>query len=277
MSVQASAWAWSVRDLPPHLKITLLAIADACNAEGYGYPGQERIAHQVQCSDRQIRSNVAALVKLGLIEVFHRPGDGSGRRSNAYQLRMEIRQATGSTLPEATGSPAQGQPEVQGGGNRKHEEGQPEVQTSYERQIRTSDRTSDTYRALRAPRAGGDTGSTPGFDAFWEAWPAGQRKRGRKTALAAWKTHHLEAQAAMIVADVRHRARHDEQWQRGFAPMPQTYLRGARWEDELAAPREEHRYSTTLAGIQGLEELKCQYRIPGSRKSSWPDSSDSPP
>ena len=80
MSVQATAWAWSIRDLPPHLKITLLAIADACNAEGYGYPGQERLAHQVQCSDRQIRSNVAALVKRGLIAVIHRPGDGSGRR-----------------------------------------------------------------------------------------------------------------------------------------------------------------------------------------------------
>ena len=119
MSVQATAWAWSIRDLPPHLKITLLAIADACNAEGYGYPGQERLAHQVQCSDRQIRSNVAALVKRGLIAVIHRPGDGSGRRSNAYQLHLELRQATGSPLPLATGSPAPGQPEVDRGGNRK--------------------------------------------------------------------------------------------------------------------------------------------------------------
>jgi len=36
MSVQASAWAWSLRGLPSHLKLTLLAIADACNSDGYG-------------------------------------------------------------------------------------------------------------------------------------------------------------------------------------------------------------------------------------------------
>ena len=44
MSVQASAWAWAVRGLPSHLKLTLLAVADACNADGFGFPGQERIA-----------------------------------------------------------------------------------------------------------------------------------------------------------------------------------------------------------------------------------------
>lgn len=114
MSVQASSWAWSVRGLPSHLKLTLLAIADATNTEGYGYPGQERIANLVECSDRQIRSNIAALVKLGLIEAYHRPGDGNGRKSNAYQLHLDRHQATGSTVPGATGSPAQGQPEVQG-------------------------------------------------------------------------------------------------------------------------------------------------------------------
>lgn len=264
MSVQASAWAWSVRGLPPHLKITLLAIADACNAEGYGYPGQVRIAYQVQCSDRQIRSNVAALVKLGLIEVFHRPGDGSGRRSNAYQLRMERREATGSRLPQASGSPARSQPEVEVGGKRKSGRGHPEAQASYERQQGTSESTPDSYSALRARRAGDDAGSTPGFDAFWTAWPTGHRKRGRKTALAAWKTHHLEAKAAMIVADVLHRVGHDEQWLRGFAPMPQTYLRGARWEDELGAPHAERRPSAVLMGVMALEKFKCPPPTPGS-------------
>ncbi len=256
MSVQASAWAWSLRGLPSHLKLTLLAIADATNAEGYGYPGQERIAHLVECSERQIRSNVKALIERGLIEVYHRPGDGTGRKSNAYQLRLDRRQATGSTLPGATGSPAQGQPEVQEGGNRKYTGGQPEVQTSAERQIERQMRTSDTYSALRAPGATGDTDSTPGFERFWQAWPAGHRKRGRKTALAAWKTHHLEAKTEMIVADVLHRAQHDEQWLRGFAPMPQTYLRGARWEDELVAPAEQRQANATLKGILALAKFK---------------------
>jgi hypothetical protein len=104
MSVQA--WAWAVRGLPTHLKLTLLAMADACNADGFGYPGQERIAGLVQCSDRQIRSNLAALAKLGPLEVYHRPGTGADRKSNAYQLRLEVLEvgeATGSRVPPATG------------------------------------------------------------------------------------------------------------------------------------------------------------------------------
>jgi hypothetical protein len=61
MSVQATTWAWTVKGLPTHLRLTLLAIADACNAEGYGYPGQVRLAAQLECSDRQVRSNIANL------------------------------------------------------------------------------------------------------------------------------------------------------------------------------------------------------------------------
>jgi hypothetical protein len=171
MSVQASAWAWAVRGLPTHLKLTLLAVADACNADGFGYPGQARIARLVQCSDRQIRSNLAALAKLGLLEVFHRPGTGAGRKSNAYQLRLEVlavgtatgselplaapwaaeppeatgspvplaEEATGSEVPQAIGSVLPVTPLATGGGNRKWRGRQPEVQASYERKPRTSD------------------------------------------------------------------------------------------------------------------------------------------
>ena len=60
----------------------------------------------------------------------------------------------------------------------------------------------------------------------------------------------------MIIADVIHRARHDEQWLRGFAPMPQAYLRGARWEDELTAPVEQRQTNATLKGILALEKFK---------------------
>lgn len=264
MSVQASSWAWAVKGLPPHLKLTLLAIADACNSDGYGYPGQERIAGQVGCSDRQIRSNVAALARMDLLDVIHRPGDGSGRRSNAYQLQLEKTEATGSLEGGATGSLAQGQPEVERGGNRKFEGGQPEAQTSYERQIERQIRTSDTHSALRAPGGGEKQLQKTGFDRFWDAWPEGQRKRGRQTALGAWQSHHLEAKADMIIADVLNRVRHDEQWLRGYAPMPQTYLRGARWEDELGAPQPERRAERGMTGILSLEKFKCQYPPLGS-------------
>ena len=230
MSVQATTWAWTVKGLPTHLRLTLLAIADACNAEGYGYPGQVRLAAQLECSDRQVRSNIANLGKLGLLAILIRPGSGDGRKSNGYQLCMEAL-ATPRPLPArglATGSPAPG--------NRKCGVGQPEVATSSDPLVEPSERTKDSLCAARTLGAVVQRSALPepeGFARFWAAWPAGQRKRGRKMALAAWQALHLEEQADAIIADVERRRDHDDFWLRGYAPMPQTYLRGARWEDEL--------------------------------------------
>ena len=264
MSVQASAWAWSLRGLPSHLKLTLLAIADSCNATGYGYPGQARLAEHLECGERQVRYNVAALAKLGLLEVIIRPGTGEGRRSNAYQLRLERTQATGNALPEATGNALPGATGNAAPGNRQCSVGQPAIAIAYEPLEEPSEEPSECVRAPSAPPQSVVPGSTPGFDRFWHAWPAGHRKRARKAALAAWRAHHLEAQADMIVADVLTRAQHDQQWLQGFAPMPQTYLRGARWEDELGAPHEERRPSPILKGILALERFKCPSPTPGS-------------
>ncbi len=264
MSVQASAWAWSLRGLPSHLKLTLLAIADSCNTTGYGFPGQLRLSEQLECCERQVRYNVAALAKLGLLDVIVRPGNGDGRRSNAYQLHLELTQATGNPLPEATGNPLPGATGNAAPGNRQCSVKQPAIAIASEPLVEPSEEPSDTHRARCTPRPPVATGSTPGFDAFWRAWPAGHRKRARKTALAAWKTHHLEDQADMIIADVRHRTQHDEQWLRGFAPMPQTYLRGARWEDELGAPPVDGRTSPVMKGILALEKFKCPRPKTGS-------------
>jgi hypothetical protein len=208
MSVQATTWAWTVKGLPTHL----------------------RLAAQLECSDRQVRSNIANLGKLGLLAILIRPGSGDGRKSNGYQLCMEAL-ATPRPLPAgglATGSP--------GPGNRKRSVRQPEVATSSDPLVDPSERTKDSLCAARTLGAVVQRSALPepeGFARFWAAWPAGQRKRGRKMALAAWQALHLEDQAAAIVADVERRRDHDDFWLRGYAPMPQTYLRGARWEDEL--------------------------------------------
>jgi hypothetical protein len=74
------------------------------------------------------------------------------------------------------------------------------------------------------------------FVEFWDAWPSGQRKRDRHKAEQAWKRLKLDDQADMIISDVKRRAVADQQWLRGYAPMPTTYLNGKRWEDEFEAP-----------------------------------------
>jgi len=149
-------------DLPAHLKLTAVIIADAANDEGYAYPGQHRIATQLGQSDRQVRSNIRELQERGLLSVVHRGKKGSnqsgGRTSNGYQINLdtlphppyrqsglpvseEITECSGlignalpvnmgdigSQLPvsgEVTGSPAHTY--------RKSCAGLPEVATSYE-------------------------------------------------------------------------------------------------------------------------------------------------
>jgi hypothetical protein len=74
------------------------------------------------------------------------------------------------------------------------------------------------------------------FGEFWDAWPSGQRKRDRHKAEQAWKRLKLDDQADMIISDVKRRAVADQQWLRGYTPMPTTYINGRRWEDEFDAP-----------------------------------------
>jgi uncharacterized protein YdaU (DUF1376 family) len=70
------------------------------------------------------------------------------------------------------------------------------------------------------------------FDTFWLAYPKA-RRREKKKALAIWKRRNLDSIAEQIIADVKNRIINDEQWKKGYVPMPTTYLNGDRWEDEL--------------------------------------------
>jgi hypothetical protein len=73
----------------------------------------------------------------------------------------------------------------------------------------------------------------PGFDAFYEAYPI---HKGRKAAAAAWHRHKPPVDLVMA-AIVRFKAE-DDDWRRGFAVHPTTFINGQRWNDEpKAAPR----------------------------------------
>jgi hypothetical protein len=90
------------------------------------------------------------------------------------------------------------------------------------------------------------------FGEFWDAWPAAMRKRNRAKAEEIWNRRKLDAHADMIIADVQKRAEQDQQWLRGYAPMPTTYLNGKRWEDELGGPTPSGKGSGN--GATSLEE-----------------------
>ena len=240
------------------------------NLRANTWPGQDTLRIHVNADRKSIIRWLRQLEAAGYITRIPRGGDGSGRQSNAYALHFRTPgivptppPADPPATPRAMSPSGPGKVPIPSPGQSptavlaKSPSGPGKVPlVTHEPLEDPSEEPSDTCRAPSARQAGSETGSTPGFDRFWAAWPAGQRKRGRKTALAAWKTHQLETKTDMIVADVLNRARNDEQWLRGFAPMPQTYLRGARWEDELTAPVEQRQTNATLKGILALEKFK---------------------
>lgn len=70
------------------------------------------------------------------------------------------------------------------------------------------------------------------FDRFWACYP---RREARKDALKAWS--HLNPSPTLVSTILQHvllRSK-TKQWRddKRFIPLPATFLRGERWEDEI--------------------------------------------
>jgi biotin operon repressor len=81
-------WALSQKTGSHTAKSVLLILANRANESGRCYPGIDGIAAQTEISRRTIIRKIQELVESGLIEIVVRGGDGSGRKSNLYQLNM---------------------------------------------------------------------------------------------------------------------------------------------------------------------------------------------
>ncbi len=69
-----------------------------------------------------------------------------------------------------------------------------------------------------------------GFVEFWAAWPPGPRKVGKQQSLNKWTTFSCAEKADHIRQHVEWMKK-QEDWLRGFVPMPVTYLNQQRWLD----------------------------------------------
>lgn len=84
MSIRLMSQVWML-DLPGHLKLVLLAIADHANDDGWAYPGQQSLAQKCSVSDRAVRTSISQLVEAGLLEAHRR-----GRmRTNLYRVTLD--------------------------------------------------------------------------------------------------------------------------------------------------------------------------------------------
>lgn len=92
------------------------------------------------------------------------------------------------------------------------------------------------------------------FDIFWDSYPV---KKGKKTAMVAWKKLK-PSQHNKAISDIPLR-KEDKTWKAGFIPYPTTYLNQERWEDEIT---KDEVTPTKLA-----KELKAKYGGKNDRKA----------
>lgn len=72
----------------------------------------------------------------------------------------------------------------------------------------------------------------PGFDQFWTAWPASNRKGAKSKCFDTWKKVHGERDAEVIVAHVE-ALKASASWMKSggeFVPAPLVYLNQRRWD-----------------------------------------------
>lgn len=98
--------------------------------------------------------------------------------------------------------------------------------------------------------------ATPGFDAFWAAWPSNHRKVNKQKCLTKWISDGLESRADEVVAHVKACTKGADWTKDGgqFVPAPLVYLNQERY---LAAP-------PPPVGVKSVGSLSgIQYRTDG--------------
>lgn len=90
MSVKVTTWVWE-QDLPPNMKIVLLAVADHADDDGgNSYPSHDTLAKKTGFSTRQVKRVLDSLAQSGYIEVgkAHIPHRRADRQPNMYTIFM---------------------------------------------------------------------------------------------------------------------------------------------------------------------------------------------
>ena len=101
MSIHIMARVWR-SELPSHLRLVLLAIADSANDDGVCWPGQQNLAAKCGISDRTLRDHLSALTRMGFLSIDRR----GNRQSNIYEVLItEDGSSATPTLDLSGGTP----------------------------------------------------------------------------------------------------------------------------------------------------------------------------
>lgn len=98
MSTEAQTWAKEVKVQSPVAKCILMILANYADREGRTFAGQERLAHESECSERTVREWLVKFEQTGLIRREQRRRENGSRTSDFIILQLDA----GEKLPKFT-------------------------------------------------------------------------------------------------------------------------------------------------------------------------------
>jgi DNA-binding Lrp family transcriptional regulator len=197
----------------------VLIYASLSSRAGLGaiFPSQATIAEECGVSERTVRTMLAKLEEIGVVERRSRRGsEGRGnRRTDAYVLHPNGRYEEPANLAGRSELPANGDRAT---GNQAQTT--PLIEVDKE----------EVDRALTS--AGSEI--TDSFDVFYLAYP---RKAGKEGARRAFAKAARSTDPGVIIAGARRFAADPNLPEKQYVPHPATWLNQGRWDDEPLPPR----------------------------------------
>jgi hypothetical protein len=203
-------WAWGIPGLNPTERLTLLALADYADNEGYCFPGQDVLMERVGVSRRTIVSTLQSLEDRGFFRRERRTLERGRRTSDGYQLgqRADSARATDD------------RPNVQTVAHTYKEEpsGEPSVPPI------APHGGHEPIQGLEAP----PEPEEDHFSLFWAAYP---RKVGKPQALRAWKKALKGGTHWSIIVGGAAAYAEDPNREDAFTKHPGPWLNAEAWND----------------------------------------------
>ena len=219
--------------------LLLLAIADACNDQGFCWPSIATIAHKIRRSPRSVQRLIAGITATGELQVDYSKGmtiktPGGLQRTNLFTVLVKGGDNIDATLIQGgdnvdTTRPQGGDKSDQGGdriGQGGDTAMSPKPSKEYKRESVKS--IPEQQSSPKKPSY------SDSFEEFWKSYPKAKRL-SKRNAWKAWQKQGCEALLSEILVALGKHAK-TKQWKEAkgkYIPLPSTWLNACRWEDEI--------------------------------------------
>ncbi|WP_454113523.1 hypothetical protein [Microbacterium maritypicum] len=235
----AAVPTWMIRDAEVSIyAITVYASLSSRAGLREIIPGQQTLAREARCSERQVRRALIELEELGVVSRVRRKSR-TGRAPDGYTLHPNGR----TEVPDSQSVTSE-VPDSEDGGTGLREQG------------------FRTVSAVRSSLIGRDSEvekeeveNAPSFDVFWTVWP---RKDAKKAAEAAWSNAVKKHPAEQIIFAAAAYAQSPHRPEKKFVPYASSWLNGERWNDPLPEADTSRRLSSVDMGRAAAELLAVE-------------------